>query len=262
MAEWLRLTPPEPMSLSHTLLLLATELAKDGEAERARKVLAQARAVARTMAHPKVDMITAIHAGHVAMYCGDAADFLAHMREALDLARKHRATRVACFVQAYLPRAAVMTGDWPAAVAIGSNAVGELRALGQRAFLAQASEALVRALVEADEIERARAEAAQAIALAWEFGLDAEMSADMALLALRLGQHGQATAAGRVRPSARDRPSQRPGSSAAGAVQSPVQRLPRPSRKRPRRAAAVRRPACRAAPRHAGSHSGGRGANG
>jgi len=193
-AEWLRLTPPEPMSLSHTLLLLATELAKEGEAERARKVLAQARAVARTMAHPKVDMITAIHAGHVAMYCGDAADFLAHMREALDLARKHRATRVACFVQAYLPRAAVMTGDWPAAVAIGSNAVGELRALGQRAFLAQASEAFVRALIEADETQRARAEAAQAIELAWEFGLDAEMAADMALLALRLGQHAHAAA--------------------------------------------------------------------
>ena len=87
-----------------------------------------------------------------------------------------------------------MTGDWPAAVAIGSNAVGELRALGQRAFLAQASEAFVRALIEADETQRARVEAAQAIALAWEFGLDAEMAADMALLALRLGQHGHAAA--------------------------------------------------------------------
>ena len=192
-AAW-RASGSDQLSLQHALLLFATESARIGECDDARAALAEAQRISDRLNHPKVHLSAFIHAGHVAMYCGDMDMYLERMQAALTLARKGGASRVACYVQSFLPDAALMSGDLSLAISLGSQAVHELRALHQRTFLAGAMAALVRALVEAGELERCRLEAIEAVPLAWEYGQQTEMAMHMALLALRLGRASVAAA--------------------------------------------------------------------
>ncbi len=178
----------EPHSLSHALLLLATESARDGACQAAHAALAQAQRIVAGIGKPRLRLNAAIHAGHVAMFCGSPDTHLQHMQDALALAHELGASRAACYIQAFLPGAALMAGHASLAVSLGSQAAHEMRMLGQRTYLAGILVDLVRALIDVGDMDRCRCEAAEALPLAWEYGLQAEMARHMALLALRLGR--------------------------------------------------------------------------
>lgn len=182
----------EPRSLVHAVLLFAAHAAREGACLEAQAALSEARLLTQQIAHPKAQLIEAFHAGHVAMFCGDMDLHLRRMTDALALARRLGASRAACYIQSFLPGAALLAGDVPLAISLGSQAALELREPYQRRYLAAALVDLVRALAEAGELDRSCHEAIKAVPLAWEYGFQTELARHMALLALRLDRAADA----------------------------------------------------------------------
>ena len=181
----------DAISLSHALLILATERARLGQTEDACAALREGIRIAAEAKQPKLELIAKIHAGHVSMFCGQAGECLEVMMGALTLSRSIDASRLGYYVQAFLPGAALMAGQKELAVSLGSRAVRDLCSYGQ-GYLASASESLVLALLQVGDIDRARAEAATSLPLAWAFGMDVDMASNLALYAARTGRHSQA----------------------------------------------------------------------
>lgn len=179
---------PDPSTLGHALLRLATEEARLGRCQDANATLAEGRKLLAAIGNKKMQLLIAIYSGHVAMFCGLPDVHLRFMTRALKEARDCGASRLARYVLAFLPGAALMAGDVRLAISLGSEAAHEMRALRQRYYLTSILSDLVRALVEVGDLERARFEAVEALPLAWEFGHQADMARHVALMALRLGR--------------------------------------------------------------------------
>lgn len=179
---------PDPSTLGHALLRLATEEARHGRCEEANATLVEGRQLLAGIGNKKMQLLVTIYSGHVAMFCGLPDVHLRCMSKALKEARECGASRLARYVLTFLPGAALMAGHARLAISLGSEAVHEMRALRQRYYLTGILTDLVRALVEVGEMERARFEAVEALPLAWEFGQQADMARHVALMSLRLGR--------------------------------------------------------------------------
>lgn len=179
---------PEPGTLGHGLLRLAAEEARDGRSAEAQAALAEGEQVLAGVGNPKLQLLVAIYAGHVAMFCGSPAVHFQCMSKALKEARERGASRLARYILSFLPGAALLAGDARQAILLGSEAAHEMRALRQRYYLTTVLVDLVGALVEVGEMDRARFEAVEALPLAWEFEHQADMARHVALMALRMGR--------------------------------------------------------------------------
>jgi predicted ATPase/DNA-binding winged helix-turn-helix (wHTH) protein len=162
-AAWERLNDAPQLYIA--LGILAGQLARAGDHEQARAVLARARALEDPAWPPRRRMRGAEHAAAVCNYRGDAAGYRAHTRVELALAEQGGAPRTAAWARLKLADAALMAGDMDEAIALGEQAVAQLSALDQPSHLGLALSNLSEALLVAGQPSRAREIAARALPL-------------------------------------------------------------------------------------------------
>jgi predicted ATPase/DNA-binding winged helix-turn-helix (wHTH) protein len=178
----------ESAQLHHALLLLGTERARAGDCSGAQQALGEAFTLraAGTLSPRRSSVF--VHEGHVAILCGRWQQGLDHLRTALALARQSGATRLACYVLLHLTDAALLAGDPKAALDYAETAVRETRACRARHYLAYALLSQIEAALAAGCVDGAVAAAGEALALAADYGLHANVAPAFAALAMRTGQ--------------------------------------------------------------------------
>ena len=149
-------------SLHSALLLHATGLAQDGEADAAQRVLAEAQRLETSDFSPMKRLHSAAHAVFVAGLSDDAEMLRDNVTAAVSLAHALGAERLAAQMEAWLPRAALLAGDFEQAISLAEAAIVRLRELRLQDLLPTAMDPLLSALLSSGHWERARR-----IALEW-----------------------------------------------------------------------------------------------
>ena len=149
-------------SLHSALLLHATGLAQDGEADAAQRVLAEAQRLETSDFSPMKRLHSAAHAVFVAGQSDDAEMLRDNVTAAVSLAHALGAERLAAQMEAWLPRAALLAGDFEQAISLAEAAIVRLRELRLQDLLPTAMDPLLSALLSSGHWERARR-----IALEW-----------------------------------------------------------------------------------------------
>ncbi len=156
--------------------------------------LAEARALEDAGWPPKFRGVYRNHARIVAMYRGDARLYLAQAREFLEAALRDGDARGAAFRRLLVAEALLMGGDVAAAIEAASQALTEFTVLDQPYNQDMTGMLLAAALVQANDLEAARACAVRAIDRAWHYGMGCWFCDHLALLAARTGRLREAAA--------------------------------------------------------------------